>query len=175
MTLVEILAERIRRHGSITFAEYQDAALYEPELGFFATGGGAGRGGRDFVTSPEVGTLFGVLVARHLDRAWDRLGRPDPFVVVEAGAGRGRLARDVLQAEPVCAPALRYVLVERSAALRVAQQQLLALEPPDEALGPVVRNRDPDEPDRYVEGVGPIATSIDDLPGATFDGVVIAN
>ncbi len=45
----------------------------------------------------------------------DELGEPDPFVVVEAGAGRGRLAADVLRAEPACAAALRYVLVERSA------------------------------------------------------------
>ena len=74
--------------------------------------------GRDFVTSPEVGTLFGALVARALDASWHELGAPDPFVVIEAGAGRGRLAADVLRAAPACAPALRYVLVERSAALR---------------------------------------------------------
>ena len=35
-----------------------------------------------------------------------------------AGAADGRLARDVVRASPACAPALRYVLVERSAALR---------------------------------------------------------
>src|SRR5215218_6545670 len=119
--LAERIAERIRREGPIPFDRFVDAALYDEEGGFFARGGGAGRAGRDFVTSPEVGVLFGTLMARFLDRVWSELARPDPFVVVEAGAGRGRLAADVLRARPDCTPALRYVLVERSAALRAAQ------------------------------------------------------
>jgi SAM-dependent MidA family methyltransferase len=175
MSLERVLAERIRRNGPITFAEFQDVALYDPDGGFFSTGGGAGRVGRDFVTSPEVGALFGALVARYLDDAWTRLGSPDPFVVVEVGAGRGRLAADVLRAAPACAPALRYVLVERSELLRAEQRELLAIEPADEALGPVVRSADPDDEDERVPGTGPIVTSIEELPGVTFDGVVLAN
>ena len=178
-TLVEVLteklADRIRRGGPITFAEFQDAALYDPESGFFTTGGGAGRVGGDFVTSPEVGSLFGTLVARYLDGAWRRLGEPDPFVVVEAGAGRGKLAADVLSAVPACAPALRYVLVERAAILRTEQRRLLRIEPADEALGPVLRSADPDEDDELAPGTGPIVASIDELPGIAFEGVVVAN
>ena len=86
-------------------------ALYAPGLGFYTGGRGAGRG-RDFLTSPEVGPLFGAVVARALDAWWDELGRPDPFPVVEAGAGPGTLARTVLAAAPRCAGALRLVLVE---------------------------------------------------------------
>jgi len=173
--LTEKLADRIRRGGPITFAEFQDAALYDPETGFFTTGGGAGRVGGDFVTSPEVGSLFGTLVARYLDGAWRRLGEPDPFVVVEAGAGRGKLAADVLSAVPACAPALRYVLVERAAILRTEQRRLLRIEPADEALGPVLRSADPDEDDELAPGTGPIVASIDELPGIAFEGVVVAN
>ena len=173
--LTEKLADRIRRGGPITFAEFQDAALYDPETGFFTTGGGAGRVGGDFVTSPEVGSLFGTLVARYLDDAWRRLGEPDPFVVVEAGAGRGKLAADVLSAVPACAPALRYVLVERAAILRTEQRRLLRIEPADEALGPVLRSADPDEDDELAPGTGPIVASIDELPGIAFEGVVVAN
>ncbi len=173
--LAQRLADRIRRNGPITFAEYQDAALYDEDGGFFTTGGGAGRVGRDFVTSPEVGTLFGALVGRHLDAVWHRLGAPDPFVVVEVGAGRGRLAADVLRSTPSCASALRYLLVERSAALRAEQRDLLAIEPADEALGPVLRSLDPDDDDELVPGTGPIVASIDELPGVTFEGVVLAN
>ncbi len=92
-------------------------ALYDAELGFYETGGRAGRRG-DFLTSPEVGPLFGVLVGRALDGWWDGLGRPDPFVVHEHGAGPGTLARGVVQSSPRCAAALRWVLVERSASQR---------------------------------------------------------
>src|SRR5262252_3360895 len=173
--LPERIAERIRREGPIPFDRYVDAALYDEEDGFFARGGGAGRAGRDFVTSPEVGTLFGALVARFLDRSWTELGRPDPFVVVDAGAGRGRLAADVLRAEPECAPALRSVLVERSAVLRAAQRELLTLEPADRAFGPTIRD-EPDEAPRPVEGIGPIVTSLPELPALELsDGVVLAN
>jgi SAM-dependent MidA family methyltransferase len=89
-----------------------DRALYGPG-GFYATTGRAGRRG-DFLTSPEVGPLFGAVVARFLDAEWERLGRPDPFTVVDAGAGPGSLARSVLAAAPTCRGALRYVAVETS-------------------------------------------------------------
>jgi SAM-dependent MidA family methyltransferase len=173
--LAERIAERIRREGPIPFDRFVEAALYDEDGGFYARGGGAGRAGRDFVTSPEVGVLFGALLARYLDRAWTELSRPDPFVVVDAGAGRGRLAADVLRAEPGCSRALRYVLVERSAALRVAQRELLTLEPADRAFGPAVRD-ERDEAPRPVEDVGPIATSLPEFPALELvAGVVIAN
>ena len=49
----------------------------------------AGRRG-DFLTSPEVGPLFGAVLARFLDAEWERIGRPDPFTVVDAGPARAR-------------------------------------------------------------------------------------
>ena len=58
------------------------------------------------------------MLARALDAWWDQLDRPAPFEVVEAGAGRGTLARSVLAARPACGDALELVLVERSEALR---------------------------------------------------------
>ncbi|HZJ26369.1 MAG TPA: class I SAM-dependent methyltransferase, partial [Acidimicrobiia bacterium] len=120
------------------------------------------------------GSLFGALVGRALDEWWDQLGRPDPFLVVEAGAGRGRLAREILRSEPACAAALRYVLVERSPALRAAQRELLAIEPEEDALGPFVSAPGDEVPDP-IPGCGPIVTALDELPGSPFEGVVLAN
>ncbi len=170
------IRERIARDGSIRFDEYVELALYAPDEGFFATGGGAGRAGADFVTSPEVGPLFGAVVARWLDRRWHELDRPDPFVVVEAAAGRGALAIAVLHAAPDCAPALRYVLVERSETLRARQGEHLAMSHPFEALGPE-HDPDTDPPDHPVagRGQGPVVCALEDLPAAAVDGVVIAN
>ncbi len=98
-------------------SEFVERALYDPVTGFYERGGAAGRRG-DFVTSPEVGPLFGAVVARALDGWWEELGRPDPFVVHEHGAGPGTLARTVVVAAPACGAALRWVLVERTAAQR---------------------------------------------------------
>jgi NADH dehydrogenase [ubiquinone] 1 alpha subcomplex assembly factor 7 len=151
-----------------------ERALYDPEHGFYATGGQAGRRS-DFLTSVEVGPLFGAVLARALDTWWKEAGSPRPFVVVEAGAGSGTLARSVLRAEPACAAALRYVLVERSASLRAAHDRGLPLTMPAHAF---VAGRDPDEdeeaPRRPVPD-GPIAVSLASLPPPESAHVVLAN
>ena len=103
--------------ATLSFSEYVEVALYDPVRGFYGANGSAGRRG-DFLTSPEAGSLFGAVLARALDTWWDGLGRPDPYIVVEAGAGRGALAESILGAHPRCSSALRYVAVERSARLR---------------------------------------------------------
>jgi SAM-dependent MidA family methyltransferase len=151
-----------------------EAALYDPDGGFFARARGAGRAHGDFVTSVEVGSLFGALIARAVDGWWDQLGRPDPFLVVDAGAGRGQLARDVLRATPRCAAALRYVLVERSAGLRAAHGEFLALEPAELVLGPAVPP-EPDEEPVAVPGSGPMVASLAGVPAGPATGVVVAN
>jgi NADH dehydrogenase [ubiquinone] 1 alpha subcomplex assembly factor 7 len=174
MTIADELATLIHREGPVPFDVFMEAALYA-EGGFFASGHGAGRAGRDFVTSPETGSLFGLCVARALDELWRALDEPDPFLVIEAGAGNGRLARDVQRAEPECAAALRYVLVERSESLRAEQRARLPIEPPDEALGPFVRAGEDDRP-VPAPGVGPVFASVDALPPIdASDVVVIAN
>ena len=121
-----------------------------------------------------MGPLFGAVLARALDEWWDALQCPDPFVVVEAGAGTGTLARAVLDARPACASALRYVLVERSAVLRRRQEEQLPLEPARLALGPA----GPDDPDlgrRPITGQGPLVTALAEFPVGPFIGVVLAN
>ena len=120
-----------------------EVALYDPARGFYGANGSAGRRG-DFLTSPEVGPLFGAVLARALDNWWDGLGRPDPYIVVEAGAGRGTLAESVLGAQPRCSAALRYVAVERSARLRehhVGKEFASAAEMPTEPFaGAIIAN-----------------------------------
>lgn len=157
------VADRIHRHGPLPFSAVMDAALYDEAHGFFGAGSGAAGRRGDFITSPEVGPLFGALVAALLDRWWDELGRPDPFVVVEGGAGVGTLAVSVLAATPACAPALRYVLVERSPVLRARQGEHLALAEPATAMGA------PGGHD------GPVVASLGELPSARLTGVVLAN
>ncbi|HEV3402392.1 MAG TPA: SAM-dependent methyltransferase [Acidimicrobiales bacterium] len=168
-----LVAERARRFGPLPFDEVVDLALYHAEHGFYASARGAGRE-RDFVTSPELGRLFGAVVAHALDEWWAELRRPDPFVVTEAGAGAGTLAAAVLAAAPECAGALRYVMVEQSARLRAEQAVRLSLEPASFVLGPSGSD-DSDPGSRPQVGSGPLLTALSELPTGPFEGVVLAN
>jgi SAM-dependent MidA family methyltransferase len=94
----EVRAAIVAAGGAIRFDEFMRIALYG-EYGFYTTGGQAGRRG-DFITSPEVGPLFGAVLARWIESQWQGLGEPDDFTIVECGAGPGTLARSVLAAAP---------------------------------------------------------------------------
>ena len=150
----------------MSFAQYMDIALYDESIGFYATSGRAGRRG-DFLTSPEVGPLFGALIGRRLDEEWFALGSPETFVAVEFGAGPGTLARSIAFASPECSPALRYLMVERS-----AEQRALHAEHLDGWMGDL----DASGADTFVHGVGPgpqFASSA--LAPYGITGVVLAN
>ena len=118
--LAELLAERIRRYGPMTFADFMRECLYHPVHGYYSKP--EGKRFADYYTSVDVHPVFGRLLARQFAEMWERLERPDEFTLVEAGAGVGRLAGHILDACETKSPAfyesLRYVAVERSAARR---------------------------------------------------------
>lgn len=143
-----------------------DIALYDESVGFYATVGRAGRRG-DFLTSPEVGPLFGALIARRLDEEWLALGSPETFVVVEFGAGPGTLARSIAFATPECGSALRYLMVERSSEQRAMHA---------DHLEGWTGDLDTTGVDSFVRDVGPgprFASSLIAPYGIT--GVILAN
>ncbi|MEM7272648.1 MAG: SAM-dependent methyltransferase [Actinomycetota bacterium] len=81
--------------SSLRFDAYMDRVLYGPD-GFYSATGSAGSAGRrdgDFLTSPEVGPLFGAVLAEAIDGWWTRAGRPDPFTIYDVGCGPGTLLR----------------------------------------------------------------------------------
>ena len=138
--------------GAISFEQYMSLALYG-EGGFYQDGGKAGRRG-DFITSPEVGPLFAAVVAQYLDNCWNELGCPESFDVVEVGAGPGTLARGIVNAQPKCISALKYVAVEVSAAQRMLH--------PDFVESVEVF------PDRTIHGVVLANELLDNLPFKLF-------
>ena len=103
-------------NSSISFEKFMELSLYS-ENGFYNTIGKAGRRG-DFITSPEVGPLFGAVIARAIDARWHELNCPEKFTIVEVGVGPGTLARSVLKANLKCREAISYVAVETSLAQR---------------------------------------------------------
>jgi SAM-dependent MidA family methyltransferase len=131
LSLIPLLLSRIRERGSITVAEFMELALYHPEHGYYATAPQRSGKHGDFFTSVDVGPLFGELIAVQLAEMWRVLeaAGAEHFDLVEAGAGNGRLARDILDAASSDHPAfydrVRLTLVERSAAARAAQLDTL--------------------------------------------------
>ncbi len=68
--LRELVADRIRTSGPISFAEYMELSLYHPELGYYARAARkTGRAG-DFFTSVDVGPIFGELLAKQFAEMW---------------------------------------------------------------------------------------------------------
>jgi SAM-dependent MidA family methyltransferase len=154
------IADVVRERGPLTVAAFMDLALYDSELGYYARA--AQRSGRagDFFTSVDVGPLFGELLAAQIAEMAGLLAdgaapaSPPRFDLVEAGAGNGRLAADILRAlhthHPDVYAQTSLHLVEQSAPAREAQRDTL------DALA----NR--------------LASSTSDLP-ATYAGVLFAN
>ena len=126
--LAKLLVARMRERGPITFAEYMAECLYHPQHGYYSRA--ESQRFADYYTSVDVHPIFGRLLARQFTEMWERCGRPAEFVVVEAGAGVGRLAAHVLdfaaRALPGFYTALRYIAVEQSAARRAAHASALA-------------------------------------------------
>lgn len=118
-TLLELaLIHRIGADGALRFDDVMASLLYDEHHGFYATGGRAGAARGDFITSPEVGPLFGAVIAGVVDGWWTEAGRPQAFTVVEHGAGPGTLGAAVRRAKPACAEALSWVMVERTESQR---------------------------------------------------------
>jgi SAM-dependent MidA family methyltransferase len=116
--LAALLAERIRRFGPITFAEYMRECLYHPVHGYYSQP--QVRRFSDYYTSVDVHPVFGRLLARQFAEMWRQLNRPAEFLLVEAAAGTGRLAGHILEFAQSHLPdffnALNYIAVERSPA-----------------------------------------------------------
>ncbi len=92
--LKQLIADRIRAEGAITFRDYMAMALYTPGLGYYTRGNNPiGRAG-DFYTSPTSTPLFGKMLARWLGERFREMGG-DVCTIVEMGAARGVLARDI--------------------------------------------------------------------------------
>ncbi|WP_353259756.1 class I SAM-dependent methyltransferase [Prochlorothrix hollandica] len=130
-TTLQALQDHLQQQPQqrLTFADYMDWALYDPAQGYYSQRVALGQGG-DFFTSAHLGPDFGQLLAVQFQEMWQVLGQPQPFTLVEMGAGEGLLAADILayleHHDRPCFEALHYGIVERSPRLRHQQRQTLA-------------------------------------------------
>ena len=120
------LIDRINRDGPITFRDFMDSALYDPNHGYYTSPRPKiGRTG-DYYTSSNVHRAFGEVLAKAINEMWAGAGRStSPLTVVEIGAGTGQLADDILESLDGRCHLSKYVIVERSEAMRAVQKEKL--------------------------------------------------
>jgi SAM-dependent MidA family methyltransferase len=111
------------RGGWLSFERFMEMALYEPGLGYYSAGATKLGAGGDFVTAPEVSSLFSRCLANQCSEILQHVGAG---AILEFGAGSGVMAADLLN-ELAAQGALpeRYLILEVSADLRDRQRALL--------------------------------------------------
>jgi SAM-dependent MidA family methyltransferase len=130
--LEKIIEKEIATNGPVTLARFMELALYHPEHGYYAKLDAFQNVGTkgDFITSISIGSLFGKLLAKQFSLWWAKMGKPNPFHLVECGGLDGQLAFDILSALPQvssdCAEAALYTLVEPLANLEDQQRKKLS-------------------------------------------------
>jgi SAM-dependent MidA family methyltransferase len=127
MELRDIIIEKIRSTGPLSFCDFMEMCLYYPGSGYYSSNAEQIGNAGDFVTSPYFTSLFGGLIARQIEEMWEIIGR-EPFTILEYGAGPGTLCHDILQALKKNQPLyqdLRYCIIEKSTSMRNREKNLL--------------------------------------------------
>ncbi len=153
----ELLCNHIRQEmelagGRLGFDRFMELCLYAPGLGYYVAGARKFGEDGDFVTAPEISSLFGRCLARQCAQVFAEIGVGELF---EFGAGTGAMAADILaELEQLDSLPERYLILELSPELRLRQRDTLQQRVPE-----------------LVHKV----QWIDRLPAPWFKGVVLAN
>lgn len=79
----------------IPLDKFIENALYHPQSGYYQKKNPFGAKG-DFITSPEISSLFGEMISIWCLNKWQEAGSPLPIHLIELGPGRGLLTKDIL-------------------------------------------------------------------------------
>lgn len=129
--IANILQQKMQQspQARITFAAFMEAVLYDPMVGYYSAGNVNIGSQGDFYTATSLGADFGELLAEQLMQMREIL-QIEPFQIVEMGAGKGDLAKDILsymaRQYPDAISKIEYIIIEKSPALGRVQQNLLA-------------------------------------------------
>lgn len=122
--LQALLADEITRNGPLGLDRFMGLVLGHPELGYYMRRDPFGQDG-DFTTAPEISQIFGEMLGLWLVDVWMQMGRPSPFILLEAGPGRGTLMADILRVSKDFSTAAQVHLLEMSPVLRQKQRENL--------------------------------------------------
>ncbi|GGB35016.1 TetR family transcriptional regulator [Roseibium aquae] len=129
--LAQTLKARIAATGPVPVADYMAACLSHPEHGYYRNREPFGPSG-DFITAPEISQMFGELIGAFCLSAFEKMGAPARFHLIELGPGRGTLMADLLRTarlQPAFLAAATLHLVETSPRLRAIQASSLSQAP----------------------------------------------
>ena len=127
MLLSEIIIERIKKEGPLSFRDFMEMALYYPELGYYNSAQNKIGADGDFYTSANLTAAFGAMIGRQIEEMWQNLEKK-PFKIVEYGAGTGLLCHDILDYlnnNISLYDSLTYIIIEKSASMREIQKKHL--------------------------------------------------
>ncbi|WP_337244729.1 SAM-dependent methyltransferase [Luteimonas sp. gir] len=115
--------------GAIPFWKFMELALYAPGLGYYSAGATKFGAAGDFVTAPELGSLFAECIAEAIAPVLREIG--GDAQMLEVGGGSGAFAADALaHLAALDAVPARYAILEPSADLRERQRAHLAAQLP---------------------------------------------
>lgn len=126
--LVALIRADIKQHGAIPFWHFMELALYAPGLGYYSAGKTKFGAAGDFITAPELGSLFARSVARATAPVL-RAGDDADFLEVGGGSGAFAAAA-LLEWERLGSLPRRYRILDRSAELRARQHATLLAKVP---------------------------------------------
>ncbi|GCE25836.1 SAM-dependent methyltransferase [Dictyobacter alpinus] len=126
-SLQQRILGRIQDEGPISFATYMRMALYEPDYGYYVTGAAKMGWEGDYYTSTDVASFFAHSMGRQLQQMWKQLGEPARFGVLEQGAGRGDLGRQIQQWASQDAPEFADALLYQTADINTGNDALASL------------------------------------------------
>src|SRR3970040_1230612 len=127
MLLSEIIIERIKKEGPLSFRDFMEMALYYPELGYYNSKKDKIGSEGDFYTSANLTAAFGAMIGRQIEEMWLNLEKK-PFTIVEYGAGTGLLCHDILdylKNNNFLYDNLNYCIIEKSSNMREIQKKYL--------------------------------------------------
>ncbi len=152
LACTQLIRDEIHRRGKIDFATFMQLALYAPRYGYY-TGGLQKLGQRgDFITAPDISSLFAKTIACHIANTLKNCTSPN---ILEFGPGRGTMAAELL------------LQLER---LEQLPETYFCLE-----LSPDLAARQQDKINEVCPHLAARVSWLTALPEKPFEGVILAN
>ena len=133
--LSDFFRQTIKLTGPIPLSTYMRQCLTHPEFGYYTTRDPLNLRTGDFITSPEISSVFGEMIGIWYFSIWQQQKYPESIRFIEFGSGKGTLIHDIMKTfnkfvekllpSDQKRPKIEIALIEASHVLRKEQWKLL--------------------------------------------------